>query len=81
MMTPAAYHRQAKPEGVNEGMVRIASRLLTIAMLPLALGMALDLYVVARLAVGTTTGIVTGVLSFCLFIGLWFVWPRRNLKT
>jgi MFS-type transporter involved in bile tolerance (Atg22 family) len=41
IMTPAAYHRQVEPGSVSEFFVRLASRLVTITMLPLALACAL----------------------------------------
>jgi hypothetical protein len=49
VMAPAAYHRQAEPRSVSETFVRVSSRLLLWSMLPLAVGIALDVFLVSRL--------------------------------
>lgn len=77
IITPAAYHRQAEREQVSEYFVRLASRLLTVALLFLMAGTSLDAYLVARIvtgAPGASAG-VAGALAL-VFFGLWFVFPR-----
>src|SRR2546423_10442779 len=44
IMTPAAYHRQVEPGSVSGFFVRLASRLVVIAMLPLAIALCLEVY-------------------------------------
>src|SRR5258708_14359699 len=84
IMTPASYHRIAEKGTVSRRFVEIASRLLAWAMLPLALGMTVDLFLVARLVLNNVTlsiGIAT-VLLF-VFFGLWYVLPwidRRFIR-
>src|SRR4030095_16606249 len=48
MMTPAAYHRQVERRRATGEFLAMASRLISGAMLPLAAGLALDIYLVAR---------------------------------
>ena len=49
VMTPAAYHRQTGTEQVTERFLRLSSRLLLWSMFPLALGIALDFFLIAKL--------------------------------
>ena len=77
IMTPAAFHRQAEPGIVSQYFVDLASRLLTMAMLPLLLAIVLEVFLVARLSVdslGVSIGISAAV--FALFTYLWFIFPR-----
>ena len=76
IMTAAAYHRQAEREQVSEYFVRIASRLLTLALLFLMIGASLDAFLVAKVITGL--GAVSAALASGLamvFFGLWFVFP------
>lgn len=85
IMTPASYHRIAERGVVSRSFVETASRLLTLALLPLILGLALDLFIVARLIlnnVSLSAGIALVVVL--LFFGLWYVFPliaRRLFST
>jgi hypothetical protein len=76
LMTPAAYHRQVGRGRVSRRFVDLASRLLTIAMLPLIAGLCLDTYLIARLilANGTGAALVAGGVALVL-ASLWFVLP------
>lgn len=80
VMAPAALHRQLEPAAVSAGFVRVSSRLLLWSMLPLALGIAADMYLVARVIAGSTAvaaGIAVGLLF--AYFGLWFVLPRSSM--
>jgi uncharacterized protein DUF6328 len=83
IITPAAYHRQAEREQVSEYFVRLASRLLTVALLFLMAGTSLDAYLVARIVTGAAgaSAVIAGALAL-VFFGLWFVFPRigRRLR-
>ena len=77
IMTPAAYHRQAERGCVTRKFVALASFLLTLAMLPFALGLAIDTYLLTWLVVGhefPSICVAGGVLVF--LVGLWFVLPQ-----
>jgi Family of unknown function (DUF6328) len=77
IMTPAAYHRQAEPHRVSRQFIKLASRLMTLAMVPLMLGLCLDLYVVANavLANGAASAALAAMF-LALFLTLWFVFPQ-----
>lgn len=77
VMTPAAYHRQVDPRRATAPFLAIASRFVSGAMLPLAAGLALDVYLVARLIAGASLlAVAIGVIVFAMFIVLWFVFPQ-----
>jgi hypothetical protein len=77
VMAPAAYHRQAEQGSVSKSMLAIASRLIGFGLVPLMLGVSLDVYVVSFLVTGSDTwAAVIGAGCFAVFAGLWFVFPR-----
>jgi hypothetical protein len=81
VMTPAALHRQIEPRAVSDRFVRVSSRLLLGSMLPLALGIAGDLYLVARLVLGNgALAVIIAVLILALYVALWFGMPRALLR-
>lgn len=77
IMTPAAYHRQAERGCITRRFVTLASSLLTLALVPLVLGVAIDAYLLTWLVVGRelpslcVAGAVLSVLA-----GLWFLLPQ-----
>jgi hypothetical protein len=77
IMTPAAYHRQHEQRHISSAFIRLSSRLLLASMLPLAAGLAIDFYLIARMILGAgghaplVAGAVFTVLAF-----LWFVFPH-----
>ena len=77
VMAPAALHRQTEPEAVSRRFITISSRLLMASMAPLAAGICLDVYLVARVIVGSRG--VPGVVAASLlgvFIVFWLLLPR-----
>ena len=81
IMTPAAYHRQAERHQVSAYFVRTASRLLTLALLFLMLGIGLDAFLVARVITGDLWVSATLAIVLALaFFGLWFVFPRLRAR-
>jgi hypothetical protein len=76
VMTPAALHRQLEPRGISDAFVQISSRLLLWSMVPLAVAISADLYLVARVILGASSPaaiIAAGLLV--VYFGLWFVLP------
>ncbi len=77
VMTPAAYHRQTGPRHASEGFLRLAGRLLLAALVPLALGIGLDFYLIAHIILQNAA--LSLVLAFLLvafcFIA-WFMLPH-----
>src|SRR5256885_462626 len=53
VMAPAALHRQTEPRSVSKRFITISSRLLMASMAPLAVGICLDVYLVARVIAGS----------------------------
>jgi hypothetical protein len=77
VMAPAAYHRQTEQGSVSKAMLDIASRLIGFGLVPLMLGVSLDVYVVSFLVTGSDPWAAAfGLGCFAVFAGLWFVFPR-----
>lgn len=73
LMTPAAYHRLVEKGEATEHFHRFASRMLIAAMIPLALGIAGDLFVVMRkVTESAKLGITGAALTLLIFYGFWF---------
>ena len=77
IMAPAAYHRQAERGCITRRFVDLASFLLTLALFPLSVAIAIDAYLLTWLVLGKD------MPSFCLaggllalLGGLWFMLPR-----
>jgi hypothetical protein len=76
LMAPAAYHRIVYAGEDAQDMYRVGSALVTMATLPLALGLAADIYVViAKIAGSLTTGWIAAVVCLAGLVGLWHVYP------
>jgi Family of unknown function (DUF6328) len=79
IMAPAAIHRQHGPRQVSETFLKVSTRLLLVSMLPLALSLCLDSYVVAFVILGSrrvALGLSAGL--FATFVLLWLVVPRTR---
>jgi uncharacterized protein DUF6328 len=77
VMAPAALHRQMEPMAVSRQFINISSRLLMASMAPLALGICLEVYVVARMIVGSRVGaVIVAVPLLGVFIVFWLLVPR-----
>jgi hypothetical protein len=86
LMAPAAYHRIVFAGEDAEEVHRSGSRFVTAATVPLALGLAGDVYVVlAKTAESAAVGTAAGLAVLALLIGLWHVFPllarRRHRET
>lgn len=78
VMSPAAYHRQVGPRLLTERFLNISTRLLLWSMLPLAVGICIDFYLIARIILdGFIATILTAAL-FIVFIFFWFALPRTE---
>jgi hypothetical protein len=76
LIAPAAIHRIAF-EGMDDPQfLRLASRLLTAALIPLALGVASELYVAGvRLLPGSPVAPWMAAGAACVLIGFWYALP------
>jgi hypothetical protein len=82
LIAPAAIHRIAFDGDDDERFLRIASRILTVALVPLAIGISTELYVAAtRLLPGGAAPMWTAAIGLCLLLGLWYVVPLALRKT
>ena len=82
VMTPAALHRQAEPKEVSERFLWLASKMVLAGMVPLAVAVGLDSYVVASIVLQSELlGIALGVVLMMVFAALWFVLPRRERRS
>jgi len=76
LIAPAAYHRLAAHGEAREDVDEFGARSVLGALLPLALGLIGDLYVVAEMHFRSQAlAIGLPVLAFILFLGLWAVLP------
>jgi hypothetical protein len=73
LMAPAAYHRIVEEGQDTEHFHRVASRLLIASMIPLALGICGDVFVVVRKVTESgTAGLISAAAMLIFFYGLWF---------
>jgi hypothetical protein len=76
LISPAAIHRIAFQGADDERFLRLGSRIITAAFVPLALGVASELYVAtARLLPGSPAAVWTAVGAICILLALWYVVP------
>ncbi len=73
LMTPAAYHRIVERGEETEHFHRFATRMVVAALVPLALGICGDVYVVAqKVTESQLVAIVFALAALALFWELWF---------
>jgi hypothetical protein len=76
IMTPAAYHRQAGSRQVSRMLVRMSSRMLLASMVPLALSICIEFYLVAQVLLVHSIVPILALALLMVFVLLWFVLPR-----
>ena len=78
VMAPAALHRQSEPMSVSRRFIAMSSHLLMASMIPLALGICLDVYLIARVILGDSgVAAVVAVLLLGVFFVFWRLLPQR----
>jgi uncharacterized protein DUF6328 len=82
VMAPAALHRQIDPLAVTDRFIHVSSNLLLLSMLPLALSICMEVYLIAR-AILHSMGIAifVSLFAFVLFLGLWVALPWKEAST
>jgi Family of unknown function (DUF6328) len=77
LITPAALHRIVWAGEDTEALLRYGGRITVLALLPLAMGLAEDTYVVLFRCLSGSAGpaAVAALLVFLCLTGLWFAWP------
>ena len=77
---PAAYHRIVYAGEDTQDIYRVGSNMVTAATVPLALGVAGDVYVVIiKITASTVIGLVAVILSLRVLIGLWQAYPLASV--
>jgi hypothetical protein len=84
LMAPAAYRRMVERGFATREFVRLASLFIAGALMPLLLGISLDIYVVGRMVFDNRSIAVPVAAAACTFLilgGLWFAFPlTRRLE-
>jgi hypothetical protein len=85
IITPAAYHRYVERDQVSEYFVRLASRLLFCSLLPFAIGLTLDCYLIGRLVLHSValSRLIAALVAIGAF-GAWYgfpLWKRSRIKS
>lgn len=76
VMMPAAWHRIVEPHRVSATTVTMSSRLISSALLPLAIGLALDIYVVfVTVSDSVWLSGACAAITLLLLLLLWFGIP------
>lgn len=79
IMTPAAYHRLVHATEVTDGFLRRSGVLLLSSMFPLAAGISIDFYLIARIILARReTALVLAALLFAVLCSAWFLLPRAH---
>jgi len=83
LMTPAAYHRLCERTAISVYFTTMSSRLIAASMVPLALAIALEVYVVGEIAFPELSSLWTGsfaAATFAALFALWIVFPLVRKK-
>ena len=82
VMAPAALHRQSEPMSVSRGFIATSSRLLMTSMVFLAIGIALDVYLISRVILGNSMiALVIAVLLLGVFLVFWRFIPQHARRS
>ena len=84
IMAPAAYHRQVQRDRVSAFFVDYASRLITLAMVPLFIALCAEVGVVTIAVINSALlGFVLATVLAVVFLVLWYVvpWMKRERRT
>ena len=79
VMAPAALHRQSEPQSVSQRFISTATTLMLWSMPPLAIAIALEVYIVARAILHTRDiALVLAVSLLTVLFVSWFILPRSR---
>jgi len=79
LIAPAAYHRIVFAGQDTEEVHRVGSRFVTGATVPLALGLAGDIYVVlAEITGSVPVAVFVAGVALALLVGLWHAFPLAS---
>ncbi len=83
LIAPASFHRIAENGEDSERVVAVASRFVLLSLVPLAVGVALDVWVVVlQTGMSSGLGLLFPVATLAVAIAVWFVYPlvRRRQR-
>jgi hypothetical protein len=76
LIAPAAIHRIAFAGDDDERFLRLASRIIALALIPLSFGISTELYVATtRLFPDSSAPLWTASIGLCCLLGLWYAVP------
>jgi hypothetical protein len=79
IMTQAVFHRQTGIKEVDERFILIATRLLLFSVVPLAVSVSMEFYLISRLILNDVLiSLVLALGIFLLFLLLWIGLPRME---
>ncbi len=81
VLAPAAYHRLVEPMSVSPAFIKLSTRLLLVGMLPLAIGICLDFFIIGHIVLHSD--ILSAFLSLLLlviFLSVWLLFPISGRK-
>jgi hypothetical protein len=82
VMTPAGYHRRTRPREASEHFLHLAGNLLVASMIPLAMGIGLEFYLIARVILGSAgMAAALAALLVAALAALWYVLPNTGRRT
>ena len=79
LITPAAYHRQMEVQDVTEGFIHLATRLILASMIPFAISICMEFYLISRIVLNDQVlSLIFSIGMLFLFLALWFGLPRMS---
>ena len=79
IMTQAVFHRQTSDQDVDDEFIRVGTRLLLISMVPLAISVCIEFYLISRLIINNIAlSLLFAIAMFALFLLFWLVLPRNE---
>jgi hypothetical protein len=81
VMAPAAIHRWTQQRAVSERFIWLSSQLLFASMLPLAVAISLDIYLIGRMILesgGLSAAIAAIALAIVLVLWIALPWSERS---
>jgi len=79
IMTPAAYHRQTGANRLTPRFITLSTRLLLWSMFPLAVGICIDFFLIARVVLlHAGLAAILAAALFALLMTLWYALPHAR---
>ena len=77
LIMPAAYHRQMEVQDVTDDFIHLASRLILASMIPFAISISMEFYLISRIILNNVNlAVILSIVMLLLFFASWFGLPR-----